>query len=496
MPFLAFSGLATSAVAAVPRVSHKQVQAIKVTDKSGSGATLQSMTRTSDGRIVALLGASRYGGINFGASKPPEAAIQVFDKEGTELTRWKIEIKGQAVGAGPDGSIFVGGNGKIAKYDADGKLLNEFELPHLAAMLADKEGLKQRAKEQIESQKNSNEQMKKTYAKQIDVLKVQIAKIEETEADDLSDADKRKLKRLKQQLTSYQSIRFADDNDDSKIEVVIQQLVQRASTISGISVTANDVFVVTGEEKGYGFAAWRMDQNFENPTKVLSELRGCCGQMDVQAVGNDLFVAENTKHRVGHYDRDGKRLEEFGSTASRGNADGFGGCCNPMNVCFGPSGQILTAESEGIIRRFSATGEYLGLVGRVTLTGGCKNVAVSATPDGERVYFCDLPGSKIIVMGPVTDDAEAEALAKPPKPAPGAPVVVDDDADDGSANEKDAAEPSAKDEKAQESNPLEEGTKKTAAQNKARKLPARAIRIVRPSPRQPLRTRVYADPGF
>jgi hypothetical protein len=214
----------------------------------------------------------------------------------------------------------------------------------------------------------------------------------------------------------YQSIRFSDSDEDTRLETVIQQLVQRASTISGISVTANDVFVVTGEEQGYGFAAWRMDHAFENPVKVLSELRGCCGQMDVQAVGNELFVAENTKHRVGRFDRDGKRIEEFGTTASRTNADGFGGCCNPMNVCFGPEGQILTAESEGIIRRFSPTGDYLGLVGRVALTGGCKNVAVSATADGERVYFCDLPGSRIIVMGPVTDAAEAEALAVPPKP--------------------------------------------------------------------------------
>ena len=442
MSVLAMSVLATAPLEAAPRVSHKQVQEIKVSDKSGS--TLQSMTRTADGRIVALLGPSQQGGFSIGSFfKKPEAAIQVFDKDGSQLKRWKIAISGQAIGSGPDGAIYVGGNGKIVKYDADGAVLKEIALPHLAALIADKEGLKQRALEQIENQKKSNEQMKKVYADQIEVLKKQIAKIEETATEDLSDADKRKTKRLKSQLTMYQSIRFPDRDDDTKVETVIQQLVQRASSISGISVTAADVFVVTGEEKGYGFAAWRMDQNFENPTKVLSELRGCCGQMDVQAVGNELFVAENTKHRVGRYDRDGKRIEEFGSTASRTNADGFGGCCNPMNVCFGPEGQILTAESEGIIRRFSPTGEYLGLVGRVTLTGGCKNVALSATADGERVYFCDLPGSRIIVMGPVTDAAEAEALAVPPKPT-AAELAASADEDTDEADDADAEELEAK----------------------------------------------------
>jgi hypothetical protein len=430
--------LATGAVHAAPRVTHKQVQDIKVSN--GTGATLQSMTRTGDGKIVALLGMDRHGGVvSRTTQKAPQAGVQVFDKDGKQLGEWKIPFAGQAIGAGPDGSIFVGGSGKICKYDTQGKLLLETELPHIKSLLADKDGLKTRALEQIAQQKKSIEQTKKVYAQQIEVLKGQIAKIEETKAEDQTEPDKRKLKRLQQQLSAYQSVRFAEGDDESQVEAVVQQLVQRASTISGISVNKEDVFVVTGEDQGYGFAAWRLDHKFENPTKVLAGLRGCCGQMDVQAIGNELFVAENTKHRVGHYDRDGKRIEEFGTTLSKKDVDGFGGCCNPMNVCCGTDGQILTAESEGIIRRFSTTGEYLGLVGRVTLTGGCKNVAVSASPDGERVYFCDLPGSRIIVMGPVKDDAEAEALAVPPKPLPGQPVFLDDDGDEDETDE-DASE--------------------------------------------------------
>ena len=80
--------------------------------------------------------------------------------------------------------------------------------------------------------------------------------------------------------------------------------------------------------------------------------------------------------------------------------DCFGGCCNPMNLRIDKSGDIYTAESEGIIKRFSSKGEFLSTVAKVTLTGGCKNVAVAVSADGNKVYFCDQPNSKIIDSGP------------------------------------------------------------------------------------------------
>src|SRR5438552_4649096 len=132
--------LAPAAVEAAPRVTHKQVQAIKV--KGKAGATLQSMARTSDGRLVALVGPSRYEGIRGAAKSSSTSEIRVFDKDGTELAKWSVDFTGQAVGAGPAGSVFVGGDGKIAKYDAEGKLLIPGELAHLKAIIADKDELR------------------------------------------------------------------------------------------------------------------------------------------------------------------------------------------------------------------------------------------------------------------------------------------------------------------------------------------------------------------
>lgn len=69
-----------------------------------------------------------------------------------------------------------------------------------------------------------------------------------------------------------------------------------------------------------------------------------------------------------------------------------------MNLCFLKDGEIVTSESEGLVKRFSPTGEFLGLIGKAKVSGGCKNVAVAASPDGKRIYFYDLQGSKIIIL--------------------------------------------------------------------------------------------------
>ncbi|HLJ10553.1 MAG TPA: hypothetical protein VKU82_05155 [Planctomycetaceae bacterium] len=264
-------GLATILIAtaaeAASSVTHKQVQVIKV-PKSG-GSSLQSMARKSDGRLVALVGRSRYEGIGGNGSGEPVAEIHVFDKEGAKLQKWSLDFAGQAVGAGPDGSIFVGGNGKIAKYDADGKLVIQAELPHMAAILADKGSLTKQAEEQIESERKSIEQTKKVYAAQIKVLKSRIERLNKIDSDELTPSDKRRLKRYQDQLQAYESVKFDEGASEQKIEAVIQQLIQRAMMISGVSANENDVFVVCGEQKGYGFATWRMDRNSRIPPKCF-----------------------------------------------------------------------------------------------------------------------------------------------------------------------------------------------------------------------------------
>jgi len=167
--------------------------------------------------------------------------------------------------------------------------------------------------------------------------------------------------------------------------------------ISGIAVNAREVFVGASASFGTGYEVWRLGLDLADPKVVLAGQRGCCGQFDIQLRGEDLVVADNTKHRVAVYDRDGKELGSFGSR-SRDGGDGFGGCCNPMNTCVMADGEVYTAESEGIVKRFTRDGKLLGNVGTIALDGACAHVAIEVTPDRERIYVADTVNAAIAVL--------------------------------------------------------------------------------------------------
>src|SRR5206468_3438729 len=89
---------------------------------------------------------------------------------GEQVRSWKVNFTAQSVNGGPDGSVFVAGDGKIAKFDKAGTPVAEVELPHLAALVKDQDGLRKQAKEQMEQEIQSYEQMAKNFKDQRDRL--------------------------------------------------------------------------------------------------------------------------------------------------------------------------------------------------------------------------------------------------------------------------------------------------------------------------------------
>jgi sugar lactone lactonase YvrE len=198
---------------------------------------------------------------------------------------------------------------------------------------------------------------------------------------------------------------------EEQIDAQVKAALAFKTKASSISATEDEVFLATPAAAGYGFEIWRTDSQIENGTRIVSELRGCCGQMDVKACANGLYVAENARHRVCRYDREGNLVNAWGESARTG-LEGFGSCCNPMNVAFGPDNAVYTAEDNtGRIKRYSPDGTLLSFVGSVDLVPGCKNCSIAVSHDGSRVYMLDITRNHIVRMDAQPESESAAAAS-------------------------------------------------------------------------------------
>lgn len=368
--------------------SHDVFKEIKITGKH-AGNSLQTLCSDPEGNILAVVAPARYSEAPAkSASAKVVSEVQVFSSEGTPLRQWDVPFKAQCIASSPDGKIYVAGDAHIATFEKDGKLIKSIELPHIAKLSSNKEQMKKDAEAQLKQEKES-------FGQQIKQIKDMKEKLEKKKADELTARDKQMIKQYEQILDSYKETeKFYTGRT---VDQVVGETLTRLRYINAVAVTDKELFIVCGETKGWGYAVWRMNHQFEEPKQVIGGLGGCCGQMDICCDGDSILVAENTLKKFARYSKDGKSIGKWGKPGDK-DMSCFGGCCNPMNLRASTKGDIFTSESEGYIKRFSAKGEFMGVVGKVAIGGGCKNVAIAMSPNEEKVYFCDQPGSKIFIL--------------------------------------------------------------------------------------------------
>ncbi|MFQ6035534.1 MAG: NHL repeat-containing protein [Sedimentisphaerales bacterium] len=281
--------------------THKEVKSIGLTPETRF-ENLTTFCMTQNGNLLACDAEARE--------------IKVINPMGRLLTKWKLKFAPYSIDARPDGSVYVAGQGVVAKLDKAGKVLKTVE------------------------------------------------------------ADGANLPKAKP---------------------------------SGITATEKELFVAFGS--GWSLRSRssivRFDRDLGQATVIAEDLRGCCQRLDMVARDGVLYVAENARHRVVKYDRNGKVLAKWGKR-DRKNVEGFGSCCNPMNLCFSPKGELYTAEAGlGRIKRYSADGKFLALVGYVgverfsragRLAAACSNIALAMSKDESRIYVLDFKNNIIRVM--------------------------------------------------------------------------------------------------
>lgn len=347
-----------------------------------------------------------------------KAFVQKYSADGELIAEFPVEFKPTGINMMPDGKEFVvAGGGWLARMTLDGELVKKGRTPQVGDFEKFKSNAIEAAKADIQLQVQTTKQM-------LEQAEKQIAKLEETPEDERS-------KDVKAQIEAQKSNCKAFESQISQIENMFgygspEDMVNSRLTVTGVAVTDKDIFVSVRKLKGHGYDVWRTNHDFEEGEKVVTDLGGCCGQLDIQASEGKLLVAENGKFRVGIYDRDGEMASSFGKR-DRKAEEGFGSCCNPMNVRCCANGDILTAESSiGDIKRFSSDGKFVGYVGRAKIGGGCKHVAIEFDATRNRYYMQHQDKGHICVLVPlseITGPSEDELLEQAAREGQGKKIV-------------------------------------------------------------------------
>lgn len=316
-----------------PRDRDKEEPIVDVAAESASHEEVEPLA-IEFGRLTAL---RLHTNGNLLACDAQSQQIKVINPAGELVATVELGFAPEAIDVAADGIIYCGGQGKLAKLDPNGAVLEMVELP------------KKDGPPQTENK----------------------------------DAPAAKTKKPRDRA--------------------------RENRVSGIAVTDRDLFVAYGA--GWSLRSlsklFRFTLDLENPQIIAEDLRGCCQRCDIVARDGVVYVAENARYRVVSFNREGEVLAKWGAKNRKG-LEGFGACCNPMNLCFDAEGVLYTAESGlGRVKRYSTDGKLLGQVGyagttRFSNAGGlaasCSNIAIAVTPDGDRVYVMDYKDNRIRVL--------------------------------------------------------------------------------------------------
>lgn len=367
--------------------THRQVRQL-VPKVDGEKINVNTFCLSPQGHILAACdgrkGVAEVIGPD-GSKAKPRGCIVIFDGDAKQQAVYDLSFRPTAVNLAPDGTLFAAGEGNVAHLTPEGEVILQAAAPNIG----DEEEFRKKA---IAAAKKQVEQEAELYKQQIEVLQKRVDQLEETPAEKRTRTDEARLAAYKSQLELYENVQ------NQQADVDLEDRLRQLMTITAIAATEHDVFVSCRSIEGHGYTVWRTDHSFENARPVVTEVRGCCGQMDLQCFADKLIIAENTSFKVGIYDRDGESIGGFGKR-DRSSKTGFGSCCNPMNVRPLADGSVLTAESSiGHIKRFDQAGNLLSYIGKAKVAGGCKHCCLGYDARTDQYYMMHEDANLICVL--------------------------------------------------------------------------------------------------
>ncbi len=391
---------------------------------------LNTFCLDAQGNILAAVGGSDFAYSESESAQPTHGLVQTYSPEWQLLRELPLDFVPTAINLDASGYLYVGGDSVICKFSPQGQLVQRVAAPNLG----DPSEMRKKAEEMLASQSlQITESIKNTLTMAQNALKAKKKEQQSKDGDDDSDDESDEedtddeglgennpfgeysLEQLEMMVASYEQFLKDNASQYEPTEERITAIIRSMGRITSMAVGDEDVFVTCAASTGFGYDVWRLNLDLQDPVVIKERLGGCCGQMDIQASGDKLIIAENTRFRVGVYTRDGAPVLDFGKQDRRGE-EGFGSCCNPMNTRCLPNGEILTAESSiGTIKRFDAEGNLVATVGRARIGGGCKHVALGFDPARDRYYMMYQDESSICVLEPISADrpeSEEERMAR------------------------------------------------------------------------------------
>jgi hypothetical protein len=346
-----------------------------------------------DGQTLRAMAAGPSGELFVATALSPErlleretttrGRIRAFDVDGRETASWPIEgFVPQAVAVSADSTVYVGGQGRLASYTADGKSEWTVDLYSLQNLTKIRGLVRDQARDVRDRTIGSVKDMLARMNDQVSVM--------EELLNSGIEARRKPTARDRQNLYEIRSTvaeRLAD-LERLSLDDWEQELIDETQRVDGIAAGRDELFVL------YGSQVERISNNGRGATKLQFREQRNLQQIRSTPEG---FVALAAEAELVRYDRDGKpqRTARLPMERSAGATEEM----MTSRYVLGPveADRFFAVDSLARVGEWSASGELQTSLFHATIRTGLSGARrLEVAPDAKRIYVGGVGDRRIV----------------------------------------------------------------------------------------------------